>query len=76
MKQVLYVVLFASALSLTGCSALGAWGDHISNLQACRPAPKNPDLYSDHGGWDKQGIDDVRCSNEALAAVIAQNKTR
>lgn len=50
---------------LSGCQ-------HIADLQACRPPPKMPSLMTEHGGWDKLEIDDVRCSNDELYAVRQQ----
>jgi len=54
---------FALVLSLTGCQ-------HIQDLRACQPPQKNPELFSDAGGWDHRSVDEVRCSNEELQIVV------
>ncbi|MGP5477559.1 hypothetical protein [Pseudomonas helleri] len=70
------ICLAIALLVLTGCAATSDALTHIRDLQACQPAPKNPELFKDSGGWDHRGVDDVRCSNAQLKVVKAARQLR
>ncbi|MDF4211156.1 hypothetical protein P2W50_31380 [Pseudomonas protegens] len=54
---------------LTGCQ-------HIQDLRACQPPQKSPEPFTDAGGWDHRSVDEVRCTNEELKAVVEARERR
>lgn len=62
-------VLLLACVVFAGCA-------HISDLIACQHPVQSPELFSDHVGWDRRSVDEVRCSNEELqsARLARQNR--